>query len=162
MSRRPSPAVDRGAGLILAIGFVTMIGSITAGLMSLVISGLGNQIALTELRDRQYAAEAGVEWSIVQLRQWDRTTACSPANDGFTVTSMNSITVRVDTEAACTTVRGADGTAVAQRNTLFTACVDTGGPCAPDDVLVRAHINFEESAAGGVTRTFVQSWSLGG
>jgi phage host-nuclease inhibitor protein Gam len=152
---------DRGAGLLLAIGFVTMIGGITAGLTGMLTSGLQNRITLDNVRNRQYAADAAVESTIAQVRQLDRTTtgSCS-SSGGSTTSSLNGSTIRVDWRTACTVVRGADGVVVSQRNAVFNACVDTGAACATDAVIIAAQVNFEQGATGAVTKTYVQSWSV--
>ena len=56
---------DRGASLILAIGFVLLIGLIVGALTTLIASSANNRVSLINLRDRQYAAEAGIEEAIV-------------------------------------------------------------------------------------------------
>ena len=67
-NRTPEPSRDRGAALIIAIGFVVMIGAIAAGLTSMVTSGIGNRIALERLRDRQYAADGAIEVAVATMR----------------------------------------------------------------------------------------------
>ena len=76
--------------------------------------------------------------------------------------NINDLTVRVDWQAACTVVRGSDGIVVAQRNVIFAACEDTGSTCVDEAVIVRAQVNFRDDAAGDVSATFVQSWSVNG
>ena len=62
---------DRGATLIIAIGFVVMIGAIAAGLSSLVVSAMGDRFILAELRDRQYAADGAIELAVAHVRSLD-------------------------------------------------------------------------------------------
>ena len=152
---------DRGAGLLLAIGFVTMIGAITAGLTGMLTSGLQNRLTLDGVRDRQYAADAAIESTIAQVRQLDRSTTGSCSSSGGSTTStLNGSTIRVDWRTACTVVRGADGVVVSQRNAVFDACIDTGSACAVNAVIIDAQVNFEQGATGSVTKTYVQSWSV--
>lgn len=159
--RRVRRGTDRGAGLLLAIGFVTMIGGITAGLTGMITSGLQNRITLDAVRDRQYAADAAIESTIAQVRGLDRATtgACS-SSGGSTTSTLNGSTIHVDWRTACTVVRGADGVVVSQRNAVFNACIDTGAACATNAVLINAQVNFEQGASGSVTKTYVQSWSV--
>lgn len=151
---------DRGASLLVAIGFVMMIGAITAGLSSLVISSVNNRATLTTVRNRQYAADAAVEVAIAQVRsQFDGRVSCTAAT-GSTSTTTNQLAIRVQWTSACIAVRTADGTPVTQRNVIFTACPDRSVACAESEVVVRAQVNFERAATGTVSRTYVQSWSV--
>ncbi|MEZ5249417.1 MAG: hypothetical protein R2713_09470 [Ilumatobacteraceae bacterium] len=73
--RRPrDPDRDRGASLIMAIGFVVLVGSIAAGLSGLVTSSSTNRIALGQVRDLQYAADGAIEEAITEVRFLDRDT----------------------------------------------------------------------------------------
>ncbi len=158
--RRGAVGRDRGASLIVAIGFVMMIGTIAAGLSSLVTSSMNNRASLVTVRNRQYAADAAIEAAIAQVREEvDGPVSCADAS-GATSTTTNQIAVRVQWTSACTAVRTADGTAVTQRNVIFTSCVDGNAPCAETDVIIRAQVNFERTATGAVSRTYVQSWSV--
>ena len=151
---------DRGASLIVAIGFVMMIGAVAGGLSSLVTSSMNNRASLTLVRDRQYAADAAVESAIAQVRaQFDGRVSCTSAS-GAASTTTNRVAVRVQWTSACLAVRTGDGTPVTQRNVIFTACPDVGSTCAEADVIIRAQVNFERTATGVVNRTYVQSWSV--
>jgi hypothetical protein len=154
---------DRGAALIVAIAFVVMIGAIGAGLAGLITSSSYNRVSLQALRNREYAADGAVEQAIAAVRGLDRQTSAGCATSGgVSASTLNSIDIRVDWRAACTVVRGTDGVVVAQRNVMFSACVDAGLACADGDIIVRAQVNFRDVAAGDVTGTFVQSWSVNG
>lgn len=152
---------DRGASLVMAIGFVVLIGSIAAGLSALVTSSTNNRLTLTDARDRQYAADGAIEEAIVAVRLLDRATngSCGAAAGNRTST-LNGYTIRVDWQNVCGVVRTGAGELVAQRNVVFSACVDEGASCTEQDVVVRAQVNFEQAATGAVTRTWVQSWSV--
>jgi hypothetical protein len=156
----------------MTIGFVLAIGLIGGGLASLATSGLNNRATLVGLRNRQYAAEGAIEQAIAAARS--RTCASieqASGVDGPTTSTMNGVAIRVDWVNACGVVqagnRGAsataassDGTVVAQRNVLFSACDDTVVTCDPAKVIIRAQVNFEQGASGAVTKTYVQSWSV--
>lgn len=152
---------DRGASLIVTIGFVLMIGSIGGGLAGLATSSMNNRVSLAMQRDRQYAADAAVESAIATVRGTRQNTqeACA-AVTGSQQSTLNGFAIRVDWQHACTVVRGGDGAAVAQRNVIFAACPDQGTPCDDSAVIVRAQVNFEQAQGGGVQRTSVQSWSV--
>jgi len=154
---------DRGATLIIAIGFVVMIGTIAAGLSSLVVSAMGDRLILAELRDRQYAADGAIELAVAHVRSLDvaHGGTCS-APPGHIVDVLNEQSIRVDWKHSCTSVRGGDGVVVQQRNATFVACPDTGAACTPSTAVISAQINFQQSTAGAVTHTYVQTWSVTG
>ncbi len=161
MSERPRASErDRGASLVVAIGFVMMIGSIAAGLSSVVTSSINNRASLTIVRNRQYAADAAVEAAIADVRaQLDDRASCGDTSGASTVTT-NEIAIRVQWTSACTAVRTSDGTPVTQRNVVFSACPARSTACPEAEVIVRAQVNFERTATGAVSRTYVQSWSV--
>jgi hypothetical protein len=145
----------------MAIGFVVLIGSIAAGLSALVTSSTNNRLSLTEVRNRQYAADGAIEEAITAVRLLDRTTTGScGAAAGNRTSTLNGYTIRVDWQNVCGVVRSAVGELVAQRNVVFTACLDDGSSCTDQDAVVRAQVNFEQAATGAVTRTWVQAWSV--
>lgn len=106
---------DSGAALLLAIGFMTMIGLISAGLASLTMSSLKNRSTLELVRDRQYAADGAIELAISQVRVL---TCSSPS--GFTEDTLNGVAIRVDWVNTCAgSVKSSDGSDVPQRNVVF-------------------------------------------
>ena len=166
--RTPGPRMqdrDAGASLILAIAFVVMIGSISAGLAGLVTSSLNNRGSLELVRNRQYAADGAIEEAIAQLRfefEAGAPLAACAAADGFILDDplVRGIAIRVDWRNECSVVRGSDGTAVVQRNVVFSACLDPGVECPDADVIISAQVNFQQGPSGAVTKTYVQSWSV--
>jgi len=152
---------DRGTALLLTIGFVVMIGAISAGLAGLVTSGLNNTVTLERIRDRQYAADGAVEHAIAEVRSAMETTdTCLADASGTARTDLNQIPIRVDWSGACGVVQGADGLIFLQRDIVFTACLDAGEPCARGTAIVSAQVNFEQGDAGPVRSTVIQSWSV--
>lgn len=144
----------------MAIGFVVLIGSIAAGLSAQITSSNTNRIALASVLERQYAADGAVEEAIAAVRALDpATTGSCESAAGSRTSELNRVRIRVDWQPVCGVVRTDSGEIVAQRNVLFSACVDRGAVCAEETVIVRAQVNFEQ-AAGAVTRTYVQSWSV--
>jgi hypothetical protein len=157
---------EAGATLILAIAFLLVIGGIGAAVISSVASGINNRRTLDQVRDRQYAADGGVEYAIAKVRALPLPggpglAACGgPANiDHYNPPSLNGITIRVD----CANQPGITTSGFLQRNVVFTACVDTGATCTNANIVVRAQVNYEAQSAGStlnITRTWVQSWSV--
>lgn len=161
-SRRSTETVDnlrdRGAALILAIGFVLMISAIAGGLAALIATSFENRSSLEGLRNRQYAADAAIQDAITQVRTvTDRSLPVTCA--GFT-TNLNSVTIRVDCAKAYGIAPGTDNLVLSQRNVIFNACLDTGSACTDASTIIRAQVSFEQLYAGAVTTTFVQSWSV--
>jgi hypothetical protein len=151
---------DRGAALVVAIGFMVMIGAMAAGLTSMVTSGVGNRIALDEIRDRQYAADGAVEIEVAAMRS---AVGAASARCGDARTSehtINGVTVRVDARLSCVAVAAGDGLPVRQYVGAFDACEDEGRPCTDADVVVRALVGFETDAAGSNVTTSVRGWSV--
>ena len=152
---------DRGAALLLAVGFVVMIGAIAGGLAGLATSGVNNRTTLELVRNREYAADGAIENAISQVRLL----TCASASGFITDASMNSIPIRVDWVNACGVVQSTDGTVVSQRNVIFSACLNIGSPCLdtavpPVPVIIRSQVNFQQGLVGAVTKTYVQSWSV--
>jgi hypothetical protein len=152
---------DRGAALLLAVGFVVMIGAIAGGLAGLATSGVNNRITLEQVRNREYAADGAIENAISQVRLL----TCASANGFITDASMNSVSIRVEWVNACGVVQSSDGSVVSQRNVIFSSCLNTGSPCSdtavpPVPVIIRAQVNFQQALVGAVTKTYVQSWSV--
>ncbi|MEY2581961.1 MAG: hypothetical protein QOE09_1810 [Ilumatobacteraceae bacterium] len=154
MSRLPRDQQDRGSALLLAIGFVLMVGAISAGLAALATSSMNNRATLQLVRNRQYAADGAIEQSISQVRAF---TCATPG--GSIPATLNSVAIRVDWVNACGVVKSADtGTVVSQRNVIFSAyCKNpTDATCNFTDVIIRAQVNFQELPSA----TYVQSWSV--
>jgi hypothetical protein len=152
---------DRGASLILTLGFVVMIGAISSGLIGLTTSSLNNRDSLERVRNREYAADGAIEEAVAQVRQQvgPALVACTAASGSITDT-LNATTIRVDWRNACAAVQSSDGTIVAQHDVVFTACENTGAACVEAAVIARAQVNFEQAASGAVTKAYVQSWSV--
>ncbi len=140
----------------MAIGFVLMVGSIGAGLAGIATTSLNHRNSLEVVRNREYAADGAVEEAITKVR----TLTCTPTTGSLVDTSIVASGIRVDWAVACGTVMSSDSTtSYPQRNVIFSACENVGPTCDPAQVIVRAQVNFEP-AAGTVTKTFVQSWSV--
>ena len=160
VTRRDRPAHDRGAALVVAIGFVVMIGMIGAGLTSMISSGVGNRARLEVVRDRQYAADGAIETEIATMVSELPGGSVACGDTRTSTVSANGLAIRVEAFVTCGAVRGDSGAPEVQRSTVFTACVDPGGPCPADDVILRALVGFDQATDGTVLHTSVHSWSV--
>ena len=163
MNRAPHaarPDQDPGAALIVAIGFVVMIGMIAAGLTAMVTSGVGNRAILESVRNRQYAADGAVEEAIAALVDELATGVVGCGLERAQRTNANAIDIRVETLVTCGAVSGPDGLPEVQLSGVLSACRETGRPCAPDDVIVRAFVGFGQDTDGSPLSTSVHSWSV--
>lgn len=151
---------DRGAALVVAIGFMVMIGAMAAGLTSMVTSGVGNRIALDEIRDRQYAADGAVELEVAAMRSAVGAASAVCGDVHASEHTINGVAVRVDATLNCVAVAGDDGLPVRQYVGTFDACEDTGRACSDTDVVVRALVGFETDVAGALVTTTVRGWSV--
>jgi hypothetical protein len=146
---------ERGATLILAIGLVIVLGALSGGLLPFITSGLKDRTVLDGVRNRQYSADGAVEYSIARVRSISGVGLVSCG--GPDVRTLDGVTVRVD----CTNAPTVTFSGYLQRNVIFTACVNTGVACTDPSVtpVVRAQVNFE-SAGTGISRTWIQAWSV--
>jgi hypothetical protein len=169
---------ERGASLILAIVFMIVIGAITSAVLATLASGLNNRTALDRARNREYAADGLVEYAIARARDpiasWNPgsppsvsaflTSASSIGCGGPYAPSsgnvpseaqLNNVDIRVDCRPAPTLTRSGH----LQRNAIFTACPDTGSVCTDASSILRAQVNFSDTASDP---THVQAWSVNG
>jgi hypothetical protein len=168
MRHLPSPSTpddryadrDRGAALVVAIGFMVMIGAMAAGLTAMVTSGVGNRMALDDIRDRQYAADGAVEQAVASMRAGIAAGTVACAGTATTRATLNSVPARVDATAGCVAVTGSDGLPVRQFVGRFSACVDSGQPCAATTAIVSATVAYQLDASGQLVTTSVRSWSV--
>jgi hypothetical protein len=160
---------ERGASLILAIVFMLVAGAIGAGLTTTVSSGLANSASLAAARNREYAADGGIETLIAQARgnsgTCPATSTIVPTPTTPPTKPLDGFPIRVDCDNA-PTVTLSGGNPLAQTNIIFSACVATGAtvstsaPCSDANVVIRAEVNFQ--GTGAAVKTYVQSWSVNG
>lgn len=150
---------DEGAALILILGLVVVVSMIMAGLLGFITTTVRGRVPLDAARNREYAADAAVEYGIFRVRSSIDAggAVCAAASYLHTV---NAVAMRVD----CTDASGfasAGGFVVSQINANFAACPDISAPCTDSTVVVRAQVNFQKpQGSATVIRTFVQSWSV--
>jgi hypothetical protein len=165
---------EHGASLILVIGFLVFIGSFGAAVLSSVTSGFNDRTVLDQVRNRQYAADGGIEYAIARVRALSNAGGpglqpCGdPATPGryYLPTTMNNFLIRIDCDISPTRLIAGS---YLQRNVVFTACVKATpvdvacGDQAKTPVVIRAQVNFETPPLSAVTtRTYIQSWSVDG
>jgi hypothetical protein len=163
---------ERGAALVLAIVFMLVLGSISAAGLSLLASGLHSRVGLDVVRNRQYAADAGVEAAIVAARPavttWATDTYAAYAVDpqtagnaflssagcgGARTSSLNSVKITVDCFPAPALHAG-----YFEFNVIFSAACTN---CSTSTPIVHAQINYDFDVQGGTVKsTYVQSWSV--
>jgi hypothetical protein len=144
---------EHGVAIVLALAFVVLVGVVTAALLSSLTSAVNDRLTLDTVRDRQYAAEAGVEKAVAAVRALGGNfTDCGAPR----TSSLNGIAIRVE----CTYLPTITRTGFLQRNVVFTSCVDTGVACTATTTMIRAQVNFESTGAAGVSHTYIQSWTV--
>jgi hypothetical protein len=157
---------ERGASLILAVAFMVVVGAISAAVLATTTSGLQDRVALDQTRNREFAADAGIERSIVRIRQL--ATPGADANECTTAdiyhyptvndVSLKNNPIRVNCANRPAVVIGPENTPLLQNDVVFTACPDTGASCTAATAIVNAQINFQGTGAN--TMTYVQAWSV--
>jgi hypothetical protein len=163
--QRSASRDERGAvALMLAIGVMLMVGLLSAGLVTLVSTSAAARPQLDALRNRQYAADAGIEYAITQVRALPNPgpafAPCVAASPGYySPPAVNGIAVRVYCENNLRTAFN-NGLAYFQRNVVFSAILASEN-FTEANVIIRAQINFEQADGNSpVTRTYIQSWSV--
>jgi hypothetical protein len=151
--RRRTQPKDSGAALILALGFVVLIGAVGGGLAGLATTSVHNQSTLELIRNREYAADGAIEQAISQVRGGTCTSPTPPIVD-----TLNNVAIRVEYVNACAFVPSTNGAQAEQRNVIFSAycAVPSAATCNSTDVIIRAQVNFQQSPV----KTYVQSWSV--
>jgi hypothetical protein len=160
---------ERGASLILTLGFVVIAGLVTAAILNNVTSAMSDRATLDRLRNREYDADAAIEAAIAQARsasgpilKWaaastSLTSYLTNAQCGGSYVPnavLNQFSMRVDCTPAPTLLRI---TNTPQFDVIFSAvCTASGCPATP---VIRAEIDFAVSG-GAVTRAYVESWSV--
>ena len=164
---------------MLAIVFMVVVGAISAATLSMLTSSLQDRVSLDAVRNRQYAADAGIEAAIADARShvatWARDTYAAPElaavqtflRSGQCGTPPQPATPKlngVDIWVKCSPAPAirhdpTDPTkGYFQFNVIFTACTDAGCSNPP---VINAQVNFDyDSSSQSVQRTFVQSWSV--
>jgi hypothetical protein len=155
---------ESGAVLLLALGFMVVLGLIGAAMLSSIGTGLRTRVALDGARTREYAADSGIQYAITQVRALAApgaglSSCASGTHYSYTSSDNPPVAIRI----SCSNVFQVTRSGFQQRNVVFNACVENGSDCTDLNSLIRAQVNFQTIGSGGpdnVTRTWVQSWSV--
>jgi hypothetical protein len=153
---------ERGTSLILAIVFMVVVGGISSAVLATTTSGVQDRVTLDQARNREYAADAAIEQTIVNARTGSGVCPMPPA----TPFNLNGVNIHVDCTAAPTVVIGPAGGLLSRNDVSFVACVATGAgygqacasPATPP--IINAQVHFQGTAP--TVTTFVQAWSVNG
>lgn len=149
---------ERGASLILAVAFMVIVGAISASLFSMITSSVNDRTVLDGARNREYAADAGIEFAITQVRGLPAP-GDTPCGGPYLRPAVDGVAIRVE----CSNDFGVTRSGFQQFDVVFTACVQSGNTACgggTTPVIVRAEINYQRVAGEPATRTYVQSWSV--
>jgi Tfp pilus assembly protein PilX len=154
---------QRGAALLLAIAFMVVVGLIGGGVITLLTSASTSRVALDNARNREYAADGGIEAAISQVRvNMTSGQALNPCSSP-TNSTLNGVSVQVTCVYAPTLTLSR----YLQRNVIFTAvcAMPYTSTCTNGAVIIRAQVNYESPSfvtdpSITVSRTFIQSWSV--
>jgi hypothetical protein len=174
---------EAGASLILAIVFLVVVGALATSTLARITSAFNDRTSLDATRNREYAADAAIEYAIAAVRSTADGTQAGPGLSSCPPTgqpsphknfsysyqipqpSGASFSIRVD--CVNDPISSFNG-GFLQRDVLFTACADQGSDCDSANnnrAIIRAQINYQASGALDapvVTGTIVQSWSVNG
>src|SRR5690242_163984 len=139
---------EDGATLILVIGFMVMVGLITAGLAAQLASSSETRVALDIARNREYAADGAILKYIPQVRGYMQNHPLAPCSSSGSTHNLitqnpglNGVPVQVDCDfsGVSFTLSG-----FVQRNVKFTACPPQSGgaPCPPSAAIIQARVNY--------------------
>jgi Tfp pilus assembly protein PilX len=154
---------ERGAALVLAIAFMVVIGAIAIATLSLITSGLNNRRTLDEVRDREYGADAAIEYAIAHVRTKSTPTGGPGIESCATGLPASYAIDGAQYHVDCQNALASTLDGFMQRNVIFSACKGTS-TCTSSNEIIRAQVNFQAIGGGAspvvVTRTWVQSWSV--
>ena len=156
---------ERGAALVLALGFVLLVGAISAGLLSYISTTSGNTVSLNAVRNRQYAADGAVEQAIALHRTALDSDPNAPCNNPIVPSAQIMPApvpaIRVDCFLAPSLVAASGGHFLKLDNVIFRACdASLGVTCSSSNTIVQTQVNFAHSASSPVSQTYIQAWSV--
>ena len=164
---------EDGATLIFVIGFMVLVGLITAGLATQLESSSHTRVALDNQRDREYAADAAITSDIAQVRTNMTRTPPDPAVNALApcpsttwTQTLNDVDIRVDCSFSLLSFSGA-----VLRNATFTAsCAPQshGATCPTGVVIMKAQVHYStpdpqpalNATSINVNKSYVATWSV--
>ena len=164
---------ERGASLALAIVFLLVVGALAMATLGHITSGLNNRRTLDAIRDREYAADAAIEYAIADVRvaggSGPALSSCPPPSPTTTGHTHFSYSYQVAGKAMrvdCINAPTLTFSGFTQRNVIFVVCEDKGSDCdfaSNNKTIIRAQVNYQALgplAAPVITGTLIQSWSV--
>jgi Tfp pilus assembly protein PilX len=160
---------ESGTALILALGFMVLLGLIGSAMLSSVATGLRSRVALDHVRTREYAADSAIQYATTQVRALPSPgpalTGCDATSPATHYSYASLDTPAIHIRVNCANVFQNTRSGFEQRNVVFNACIESGADCTDATSIIRAQLNFQTVGTGAslqVTRTWVQSWSVHG
>ena len=158
---------ERGATLILVLGFVVIVGLASTSLLQLITSGAATRSSLDKTRNREYDADGAIEQSIAAVRQ-NLEHGDEPCGDTSHFSyDVNSLPNRIESmQVDCAYTQTVSLAGFLQRNTQLRACaLQPGGACPAGSAIVTAQVNFQSKAGPNaakapVEKTFIESWTV--
>jgi len=156
---------ERGATLLLVIGFIVIVALMSSAVLGLLLTGTKSRVALDQARNREYSADGAVEHAIADVRANMQThpfTPCPSAHIPYAKGALPN--GQVDMQVDCTYDPWHTLSGFLQRNVVFVACAQQGGPqCGPGIISARVNFQSDDSAVATsitVSKTFIQTWSV--
>lgn len=159
--RRTARPGEDGSVLVLSIITMVVIGLVSAALLAIITSGVQQRATLDVARNREYAADAGIESAIARVRGITTAPGVGLVScGGPDFATLDNVHIRVD----CANAPSITRLGLLERDVVFTACVDASPSvaCTDASAVIRAQVNFQTASAASTTiaRTYVQSWSV--
>src|SRR5262249_47879413 len=137
---------ESGAALIFAIATMVVIGAISATLFTPLLTSSNGRTILDGARDREYAADAAIQYGIANVRAMPAPTTFS--GPGFSPCgpysyNLNNVSINVTCDPKATpSVSG-----FLERDVIFTAYCTSPG-CNSAAPVIRAQVNYEAAGFG--------------
>ena len=164
---------ERGASLVLALVFLIVIGGLAMATLANITTGLNNRRTLDSIRNREYAADAAIEYAIADVRvaggSGPALSSCPPPGSptpGHTHFSYSYQVAGKSMRVDCINAPTLTFSGFSQRNVIFVACEDKGSDCdsaSNNKTIIRAQVNYQALGpltAPVITGTQIQSWSV--
>jgi len=157
---------EEGATLIFVIGFMVLVGLVSAGLASQLASSSKTRVGLDLARNREYAADAAITSDIAQVRaNMTNGNALAPCPSAKFTQTLNGVAIQVDCSFSLISFSGD-----VLRNATFTACPAQSGTvsCAPGSSIIDAQVHYStpdpqpalQATSVTVDKTYVATWSV--
>ena len=159
---------EDGATLLLVIGFMVLVGFVSAGLATQLASSSQSRVALDQARNREYAADGAILADIATVRtnmQSGNALAPCPATSVKPGPQLNGVPIQVDCSFSLLSFSG-----TVLRNATFVACAPQSGTalCPSSAVIIKAQVHYStpdpqpalNATSVNVDNTYVATWSV--